>query len=69
MSKVGQNSTAFKKQTDCFSVFYLDVTCIRAFLNDLCQVRGVYGFEDIGQSRFHANIFSIVLAKKNVGIR
>ena len=27
MSKVEQNSTAFKKYTDCFSVFHLDVPC------------------------------------------
>ena len=26
--KVEQNSTAFKKQTGCFSVFYLNVACI-----------------------------------------
>ena len=26
--KVEQNSTAFKKQTRCFSVFYLNVTCM-----------------------------------------
>ena len=34
--KGDQNSTAFKKQTRCFSIFYLNVTC-RPFENDLVK--------------------------------
>ena len=60
MSKVGQNSAAFKKQTGCFSVFYLDVTfrtLQEPFLDDLGEIRDVCSFEDIGQSRFYATLF------------
>ena len=57
--KVEQNSTAFKKQTGCFSVFYLDVTyrTLIAFENVLGEIRDVCSFKDIRQSRFHAKLF------------
>ena len=53
MSKVGQNSTAFKRQTGCLSVFLQN--SIRAFQNDLGQNRDVCSFEDIGQSNWTSN--------------
>ena len=57
--KVEQNSSAFEKQTGCFSVFYLDVTYrnLIAFQNDLGEIRDVRSFEDVRQSRFHAKLF------------
>ena len=57
--KVEQNLTAFKKQTGCFSVFYLDVTyrTLIAFQNGFGEIRDVCSFEDIRQSRFHAKLF------------
>ena len=53
-----QNSTAFKRQTGCFSVFYLYVTnrTLIAFQNGLFQIRDVSSFEGIRQSRFHAKL-------------
>ena len=56
MSKVGQSTTVFKKYMGCFSVFYFVV--IRAFLNDLGQIRDVCSFEDIGESCFHVQIIA-----------
>ena len=53
MSKVGQNSTAFKRQTGCLSAFLQN--SIRAFQNDLGQNRDVFSFEDIGQSNWTSN--------------
>ena len=57
--KVEQNSTVFKKQTSCLSVFYLNVTqnSIRTFQNGLGEIHDVCGSEDIKQSRFHAKLF------------
>ena len=39
-----------------FSAFHLDVTW-RTFQNGVSQLRDIFSFEDIGQSRFHAKLF------------
>ena len=51
----------FQKVDGLFSCFLFECnlknSIIKAFLNDLGQIRDVCSFEDIGQSRFHEKSF------------